>query len=200
MVYFVSKYALKLVKSVFVKNVKGINNLPRKGPFILAVNHASYLDPALVYAVVLDKVDRKIHSIAAKELFKRKLWDLIYRVWWESIPLNGAVEKAIRYLRKGEIVCIFPEGGRTATGKIGKPVGSGVAVMALESGAPVVPVYIKGSFDVWPKHRQLPNFEKVIEIRIGKPLRFKRIDGGLNKKAVDSVVNKVMVNIKKLLD
>ena len=168
MVYPISKQILKLIKTIFVKQTKGLNNLPKKGPFILAVNHASYLDPALVYAVVINKLNKKVHSISAKYLFEKKIWDLIYRVWWESIPLNGAVEKAIRYLRNDEIVCVFPEGGRSATGKIGKPVGSGVAVMALKSGAPVVPVYIKGSFDVWPKQRQLPNFERIIEIRIGR--------------------------------
>ena len=198
MVYPISKQILKLIKTIFVKQTKGLNNLPKKGPFILAVNHASYLDPALVYAVVINKLNKKVHSISAKYLFEKKIWDLIYRVWWESIPLNGAVEKAIRYLRNDEIVCVFPEGGRSATGKIGKPVGSGVAVMALKSGAPVVPVYIKGSFDVWPKHKQLPNFEKVIEIRIGKPLKFEKVE--LNKKAIGSVVKKVMAAIKKLAD
>ncbi len=198
MVYFVSKYLLKFIKGIFLKDVKGLNNLPKKGPFILAVNHSSYLDPALVYAVVIEKLDKKIHSIAAKYLFKKKLWDLIYRVWWESIPLDGAVEKAIKYLKHGEIVCVFPEGGRTATGKMGKAVGTGVAVMALKTGAPVVPVYIKGSFDVWPKQRQLPNFEKTIEIRIGKQIKFKKTDEKLDKKLLDSVINKVVNAIKKL--
>lgn len=198
MVYPISKYLLKFIKSVFVKDIKGISNLPKKGPFILAVNHASYLDPALVYAVVMERLDNKIHSIAAKYLFKKKLWDLIYRVWWESIPLDGAVEKAIKYLKWGEIVCVFPEGGRTATGKIGKPVGTGIAVMALKTGAPIVPVYIKGSFDIWPKQRQLPNFEKIIEIKIGKPVRFKKTDKKLSKTYLKMVTSKIMSGIKRL--
>ena len=198
MVYPISRYFLKLIKGIFVKDVKGLNNLPKKGPFILAVNHASYLDPALVYAVVLDKLNKKVHSIGAKELFKKKLWDLIYRVWWESIPLDGAVEKAINYLKHGEIVCIFPEGGRTATGKIGKPVGSGVAVMALRTGAPIIPILLKGTFDVWPRNRQLPNFEKAVEIKIGKQITLNKIDGKLSKKILEKTLDRVMKAIKQL--
>ena len=85
---------------------------------------------------------------------------------------------------------------RSATGKIGKPVGSGVAVMALRTGAPVVPVYIKGSFDVWPKTQRIPNFEKVIKIKIGKPIKFKK--SKINNALLNKTMNKVMNEIKKL--
>ena len=73
MVYPISKQILKLIKAVFVKQTRGLNNLPKKGPFILAVNHASYLDPALVYAVVINKLNTKVHSISAKYLFEKKI-------------------------------------------------------------------------------------------------------------------------------
>lgn len=197
MVYPISKQILKLVKSIFVKQIKGINNLPKKGPFILAVNHSSYLDPALVYAVVINKLDTKVHSIGAKYLFKKKLWNFIYKVWWESIPLNGAVEKAVKYLKKGEIVCIFPEGGRTRTGRMGKAIGTGAAVMALETGASVVPVFIKGTFELWPRDHTLPKLEKSIEITIGKPLKFKQKDNP-SKKELNYALDKIMNSIKKL--
>ncbi|MDP4012110.1 MAG: lysophospholipid acyltransferase family protein [Candidatus Nanoarchaeia archaeon] len=196
MVYTISKEILKLIKLVFVKQIKGISNLP-KGPFILAVNHSSYLDPALVYAVVLNKLDKKVHAIGAKYLFKKKLWDFIYRVWWESIPLNGAVEKAIKYLKKGEIVCIFPEGGRSRTGKMGKATGTGAAVMALETGAPVVPVHIKGTFELWPRYHTLPKLGRSIEITIGKPLKFTKKDNP-SKKELNFALKKIMDTIKKL--
>ena len=197
MVYPISRYVLKLIKGIFVKQTKGLNNLPSKGPFILAVNHASYLDPALIYAVVLEKLNSKVHSIAQKELFKHKIWDLIYRVWWEAIPLNGAVEKAIKCLEKNEIVCIFPEGGRTATGKIGKPVGTGVAVMALKTGSPVIPVYLRGTFETWSKHNKLPRLERSISVIIGKPMKFKKKEK-FSEKELKSIANKVMNSIKKL--
>ena len=196
MVYPISRYLLKFVNGIFVKEVQGINNLPKEDSFILAVNHSSYLDPALIYAAVVNRLDKKIHSIGAKYLFKKRLWDLIYRVWWEAIPLNGAVEKAIKYLEKGEIVCVFPEGGRTATGEIGKSIGSGVAVMALTTGKSIVPVYIEGSFDVWPKTQKLPSFEKIIKIKIGKPIKFKK--SKINKVLLSKTMNKVINEIKKL--
>jgi len=179
------------------KDVKGISNLPKKGPFILAVNHSSYLDPALVYSVVITRLDKKVHGIGAKYLFEKKLWDFIYRIWWESIPLNGAVEKAISYLEKGEIVCIFPEGGRTRTGFMGKATGTGAAVMALNTGASVIPVFLEGTFDVWSKHRTLPKLEKTVKITIGKPVKFRK-KTKVTKKDINAGLKKIMNAIKKL--
>ena len=130
-------------------------------------------------------------------MFKKKLWDFIYRIWWEAIPLNGAVEKAIKYLNKGEIVCIFPEGGRTPTGFMGKATGSGAAVMALETGAPIVPVFIEGTFDVWSRHKKLPKLNKKVKITIGKPINFRKKKKVL-KKDINLGLKRIMNAIKKL--
>lgn len=116
--------------------------VPRKGPVILAPNHVSYLDPPLVGITAF----REIHFLAKPGLFAgSKLFARLITAF-NAISLEGTagVRKAIKLLRQGHAVVIFPEGTRSRVPAV-LPFHEGVGYLAINYGVPVVPVYITNS-------------------------------------------------------
>lgn len=162
-----------LVKRLWIAEVEGLENIPRDGSVIIASNHESYLD----FLAFTSIAPRPIYYLAAEKLFRNPLW------WW-LLTLTGQVrldrgrqtpleayKQALDVLREGEMLGVFPEGGRSRDGRL-QPGHSGVAILALKSRAPVVPVGVIGSFAIWPPHRRLPRFRHAkLQIRIGAPLK-----------------------------
>ncbi len=140
-----------------------VENIPRKGPLIIAANHISWLDPPLAGAYV----PRRVTFMAKKELFE---------IWWlgplittmGAFPVDrdgsarAAIKHSVEVLREGGCIGIFPEGGRNVEGD--KQAQTGVALLASLSGAPVVPVAIIGSERA--KERPRPH----IKVVYGKPM------------------------------
>jgi len=91
---------------------------------------------------------------------------------------RDAFGKAIELIRSGKVVVIFPEGGRSLDGHL-RPPKAGIGVIVAQTGCPVVPAYIKGTFDVLPSGARWPRWRRV-EVRFGPPLRFE--GGGLQDK------------------
>lgn len=83
-----------------------------------------------------------------------------------------AIKTGVKLLKQGKVLCIFPEGGLKQTKEIRHGY-TGVARFALLTQTPIVPIGIKNSFDIFPCHKKFPNFKKVCEVKIGKPLFFK---------------------------
>src|SRR3989338_6090521 len=110
--------------SLFVKEVNGIENIP-KGAVILASNHSSYLDIPSLSLGVYHLTKRKVRYIAKKELFYNPLMRYILEIG-RAIPVDrskkdeNVFEEAIKFLKKREVIVIYPEGTRTLTGKIQK--------------------------------------------------------------------------------
>ncbi len=169
-VFEISRAATRIVVTVlWGLQSFGEKNVPRRGGVILAANHASYLDPVLVGV----RVWRPIAFFAKSELFRNWFFGwLISRLY--AFPVRqgdadvGAVRQAIARLNEGYALNIFPEGGRTPDGKLQK-IQSGVALIARRSGAPVVPVAIVGSFEVWPRRLRLPGSGRV-RVMYGQPV------------------------------
>src|SRR5947209_18106275 len=151
----------------------GREHIPADGPVIIAANHRSFLDPFVIGTMAR----RPMYYVAKKELFKRR-WQAWLLNALGAFPVNrGAqdeemIETAKAILRRGDIVLIFPEGTRTRPGSLGKPK-RGVGRLALESGAPVVPVAVSGTEDVRKGWRIRP---RKVRIRAGRPLRFPTVD------------------------
>src|SRR3954452_8491760 len=152
----------------------GREHIPATGPVILASNHRSFLDPFVIAVMAR----RPIYFVAKKELF---LFHPV--VSWllnalGAFPIDrgasdqGAMATARAILERGEVVLMFPEGTRVRPGSLGRPK-RGVGRLALETGAPVVPVAIIGSEAVRKGWRIRPH---KVRIRAGRALTFPRVE------------------------
>ena len=149
-----------------------IHKIPEAGPVIVAPNHFSFLDHffAAVY------MRRKVHFMAKSQLFKRPL-QFVYTHGGVFPVRRGhrdeeAFKTAHAILGRGDLVLMYPEGGRSRSGELGEPK-RGLGKLALESGAPVVPTAIVGTNKVrnW-KRFQFPK----VTVLYGDPVRFERIE------------------------
>ncbi len=150
----------------------GREHIPAEGPVIVASNHRSFLDPF----VIATMAKRPMYYMTKKELFP---WPFV--AWMLSalgafpVQRRGAdaesIETAKAILARGDIVLIFPEGTRTRPGSLGRPK-RGVGRLALETGAPVVPVAVIGTEAVRRGWRIRPHR---VRIRAGRPLRFPQV-------------------------
>jgi 1-acyl-sn-glycerol-3-phosphate acyltransferase len=153
---------------------EGMEHVPPSGAFIVAANHNSHVDTAALL-VLLGKGNRPIHPVAAKDYFFRtRLLGWASRTFLGAIPFDRrshGVESlglAVELLRRNHSLIFFPEGGRSSDGKL-RPFKGGIGVLALESGAPVLPVYVHGGFQALPKGRFLLR-RHPIRVRIAPPI------------------------------
>jgi 1-acyl-sn-glycerol-3-phosphate acyltransferase len=152
-----------------------LDEIPQGGPLIIAANHASNLDVPVIGSWLIPRLGRRIHWLGKRELFD---WPVI---GW--IAANGGVHPvdrggadveafrlAQRILDEGHVLFVFPEGTRSPDGSL-QEARDGVALLALRTGAPIVPIGISGSEGVWPKGQRLPHPGGRVKVRIGRPFR-----------------------------
>ncbi len=151
----------------------GREHIPAEGPVIVAANHRSFVDPF----VIATMARRPMYYVAKKEIFEIRGLAWILNALGAFPVERGAgdaemIETAKAILGRGDIVLIFPEGTRTRPGTLGKPK-RGVGRLALETGAPVVPVAVIGTEAIrrgwWLRPHK-------VRIRAGRPLRFPRVE------------------------
>jgi 1-acyl-sn-glycerol-3-phosphate acyltransferase len=151
----------------------GREHIPKEGPVIIAANHRSFLDPFVIGTMAR----RPMYYVAKEELF-RKRWMAWILSALGAFPVRrgmgdeDSIDTAKAILARGDIVLIFPEGTRTRPGSLGKPK-RGVGRLALETGAPIVPVAVIGTEDVRRGWKIRP---RKVRIRAGRALRFPRVD------------------------
>lgn len=213
--WFCKIFLKPIVDKFLIKKVNGLENVPRKGNFILVANHQSHLDHIATAYIC---VPRRFHMIGQVDRYNRGLVrvfrDLIYFIAG-VIPLNReneeskkkAIEEAIKVLKMGDILIIYPEGTRSRTGQIqeGK---CGAAKIFLKTGIPILPVGIKGVFELLPPGKKIPKIKRNIEINIGKPLYFEeefRKGENLNENSegyqeiLQKITKKIMEEITNLI-
>lgn len=174
MVYPLTKIFIFTILKLFIKDIKGVKNLPKKRAFIVAANHAGTIDGALIFYLITTALNRKMHSFMTPEHFNNFFTKFLFRNIYQCIKINGSLKFGLDYLKRGEIVGIFPEGERTRTGGIKKVERTGLGVMALLTKAPVVPVGIKGSYEFWPFGRKFFKIKRILQLNVGKPVRFNK--------------------------
>ena len=184
---FIVLIATILAHLGFRYKVTGKENIPKDGAFLLCANHIHALDPVIVAVFS----PRRLHFMGKKELFKRPA----VRVFFQSLgafPVDrGATDmqayrKTMELLKNGKGLLIFSQGTRMKDFENAK---SGVAVFALKSGAPIVPVGIRGSY----------RFMSKIHIHIGEPISMEKYKGQkVKSELVDEVMNVVTERILAL--
>ena len=159
-------------------HIEGLENIPEKGAAIVAFNHIAYLDP-FAAAYVVDLAGRTPRFLAKSELFRDRRIAWILRgagqieVRRGTKAARSALEHALDALDRGEAVVVFPEGTVTTDPAL-RPMKakSGLARLALWSGAPVIPAALWGTANIWPRgyaKRWWPPRQDVL-VRIGEPL------------------------------
>jgi glycerol-3-phosphate dehydrogenase (NAD(P)+) len=171
-VYWIVRAVLQPAMQIWFRLSRmGREHVPKEGGVILAANHRSFLDPFVVGICA----GRPVYFVAKRELFDKR---------WQGWLLNAlgafpirrgesdveSMETAKQILERGDVVVIFPEGTRIRTGSLGKPK-RGVGRLALETGAPVVPVAVHGTERARRGWRIRP---VKVKVRLGRPLTFPR--------------------------
>lgn len=157
MIYWISYFIIKILNKIFFPfTIHGKENIPVKGGFIFASNHLSNLDPFLIGLSVW----RPISYMAKDSLFRNRILRFFlgqvgaFSVKREG-PDIGALREAIRRLKGGSPLVVFPEGSRKGSKAVlnepEKTLHPGIAFLAARSSVPVVPVYIIGSDKVLPR-------------------------------------------------
>jgi 1-acyl-sn-glycerol-3-phosphate acyltransferase len=156
----------------------GEENIPRKGGAILAINHVSYLDFAITGTAALP-TGRLVRFMAKKEIFDNKLAGPLMR-GMHHINVdrsNGSASfvAALRALKAGEIVGIFPEGTTSTSFEI-KELKSGAVRLAMGAGVPIIPTIIWGSQRIWTKgiKRNLKRNNFPVTVVFGEPILYER--------------------------
>jgi 1-acyl-sn-glycerol-3-phosphate acyltransferase len=169
-----------VLRLVFRPKVEGLKNVPRSGPVILACNHLSFSDSIFTPLIMR----RKVTFVAKAEYFTGKgikgWFSRMFFTGAGTIPVDrsggeaaqAALDTLLRVLREGNVAGIYPEGTRSPDGRLyrGK---TGVARLALEGGATVVPVALLNTDEIQPTGTLVPTVKRV-RIRIGEPLDFSR--------------------------
>lgn len=146
-------------------------NVPLKGPVILASNHASFLDPPLVGS----GLQRGINYLARDTLFRFPLIGTLLRRW-NAVPVDregggaAGLRAILDRLLHGGAIILFPEGTRCQDGQLG-PARSGLGLTIIKSEAPVVPVRVFGTYEAFARHHSWPRPTRVI-VKYGKPMDF----------------------------
>ena len=146
------------LRTLWRVRVEGLEHIPETGPVLLCANHISAIDPPAVGAVLR----RHTHFMAKQELFSYLGW-LLPAIG--AFPVNrevrdaSAVRQALRLLRAGRVVGLFPEGHRQHDGRLGQPRPGSGSLIAHAGGA-VVPVAVRGSWRLWGR----------VEMRFGEPI------------------------------
>ena len=170
---FGGRFALSAITRVSIEG--SMTDVPKEGPLIIVANHASNLDAPVIGAWLIPRLGRRIHWLGKKELFD---WPVIGWVATQGgvHPVErGAADVeafrlAQRILDEGQILFVFPEGTRSRNGAL-QAGHDGVALLALRSGAPVLPVGIAGSDRVWPRGQRLPHPGGKVTIHVGTTFR-----------------------------
>jgi len=151
--------------------VKGLENIAAGAAFIVASNHSSYIDPPLIGGVF----PGRLRYLAKESLFHTPVLGFFIRILG-AVPVKREDSQKARVvmklllglLEKGENVLLFPEGSRSPDGKIQRLEG-GVCFLSVKTGVPVLPVYIGGSFEAWPRGQAFPRPSK-LSLSVSPPI------------------------------
>ena len=190
-----------VLRRFFDFQATGLEHVPERGPFIVAANHANYLDGVVLSAAL----PRTIVFLVMPRVYRATPLHPLFHRHVGSIPISlarpdpGAIRRALRVLEGGGVVGIFPEGPFGRSGQLvrGQP---GVALVALRAGVPVVPAAISGTFQAlaarrWHIPRPVP-----IRVRFGKALRFTaHARHAVTQRLREDVTGRIMEEIAALL-
>ena len=181
--------------------VEGLDNVPRTGPAVLCPNHAAAIDSFLLPIVL----DRDLIYVGKSDYLDdwKTRW-LFPALGMIPIDRRGgehataALDTARRVLEGGGLFGIYPEGTRSRSGKLHKGH-TGAARLAVETGAPIVPIGLIGTADIQPVDRVIPKFGLPVTIRFGRPIAVQRYTSRIGDRAMyRQLTDEIMYEIQQL--
>ncbi len=208
MFYWLAKFVLigPVLHALWRPWASGLENIPDDRPAILASSHLSFSDSFFFPLLV----KRKVTFLAKSEYFTtpgiKGLFSKMFFSGVGQVPIDrsdsdasrAALNTGLRVLNQGRLLGIYPEGTRSPDGRLyrGK---TGVARLALESGALVIPCAMIDTDKIQPQGRRLPKLRPRPGVRIGKPLDFSRYEGMAGDRLVErSITDEIMYALMQL--
>jgi 1-acyl-sn-glycerol-3-phosphate acyltransferase len=184
-------------------DMAGLDGLPTTGPLIIASNHLSNADPPLIACWLTPALGRAVHWMAKQEALEWPIAGPFLKGNGAFGIRRGAADTeafrlAKRVLEEGRVLGTFPEGTRSPTGRLqqGK---EGVTLLAIRTGAPILPVAVWGTDRFWPRGRKVWRVGGRVHLRVGEPFTLERrtVDG--KREDLEAVTARLMVRIAELL-
>lgn len=185
--------------------IEGLENIPARGPAILASNHLAVMDSFFLPLMV----PRRIYFLAKAEYFTGSGLKGAFQKWFFTaagqIPIDrsgaeaaaGALTAARRQLEAGELMGMYPEGTRSPDGRLYKGK-TGLARIALDTGVPVIPVAMINTDKFNPPGTIIPRPSRIV-VKIGKPLDFSRYEGMQGNRFIErAVTDEIMYELMQL--
>jgi 1-acyl-sn-glycerol-3-phosphate acyltransferase len=195
--YHFGNWVLRFVFRIILRvELRGLTNIPRAGPVIMAISHSSFLDPLIAGAYS----PRDVVPMAKIEAFNLPVIGLIIRSYGAFPVRRGevdltAVKTALRVLQSGYALIIAPEGHRSESGFL-QQGREGAIILALRSGAPILPVAVWGGKSFW---KNLSHFRRTeMKFFVGKPV-LPNVDGKSNRDQVNGMSHELMLRIAEMM-
>lgn len=194
-----------LVRALYRPEIRGVENIPATGPVLLAPNHRAALDTGVITFTAMRQVKflGKAEYFTGRGLRGKLMAGFLGGLGYVPVERGNAqaglaaLEAARKVLDAGGAFAIYPEGTRSLDGRLHRGH-TGVAALALATGAKVVPVALSGTEDLQPEGKRIPRRAK-ITVTYGSPLDFSRYEGQDSSPAIRrSVTDEIMYAILEL--
>ena len=198
--YYITRFTLYcMAVPLFRFTAHGMRHIPERGRIILASNHASNLDPLFVGVAA----PRRINYLAKKELFSNRLFGFILRKICSALPVDRdqmnrtTLREIFRLLEHEEMMLVFPEGTRTHDGRLGEAK-LGVGLIAHHARATVIPGYVRGSYEILPRHAKRIHLNRCA-VSFGPPVELDALyRQGKSKEVYKRIGDMIMESIRRL--
>jgi long-chain acyl-CoA synthetase len=158
----------------FHLKMRGLENLPEKGPCLICPNHQSYVDPLVMAGALPWRLFRNTFALGTSDIFGKGFLRRLAR-WLRVVVLDPdanlvpAMRAGAFGLSQGHILVLYPEGERTDDGTP-RLFRKGAAILSIHAQAPIVPVAIEGFYEAWPRHKKFPRFTD-LQLVFGQPIQ-----------------------------
>src|SRR5208282_3577965 len=158
----------------FHLKLRGLENLPEKGPYLICSNHQSYIDPLVMTGALPYRLFRDTFALGTSDIFGEGFMRRLAR-WLRVVVLDPdanlvpAMRAGAFGLSQGHILVLYPEGERTNDGNP-RVFRKGAAILSIHTQAPIVPVAIEGFYEAWPRHKKFPKFVD-LQLVFGQPIQ-----------------------------
>jgi len=194
-VAFTVSVSVATFRTFYRLRVEGRERVPTSGPLILIANHTSYFDAFILLAALARGTVANLFGLSHEQFFRGRLLS-----WWgrqiHIIPVDmdshlmRALQTSAHVLRSGKIICVFPEGERSADGLV-RRFRKGTGILVRELGVPVLPAYISGSYEAWPRGQTWPQISR-LHVRFGEVVQPEELLHGDGPRGADDVETIVM--------